>query len=739
MKRNLWFVMILLLWLAACSQPVVQQGTQSPQVTPTLAQAGVRTTSVPDVKEQARSYLDAWKNEDYPAMYQMLTQVSQEAITEEEFVNQYRSVAAEAGMNSLEYEILSALTNPDTSQVSYRVKLSSILVGNLEWDTLMNLGLERGEWRIKWDDTLIHPQLVGDNYLRMDLEIPARANIYDQDGKALVAQADATAIGLYPDNILEDQADDLFSWLTRLTGYRSDTIQAMYENFPAGGGWYLPLGEVAASEIARNYDILSGFSGLVLSPYKARYYFDGGIAPHVVGYVSAIQPEEVDFYRRQGYLQDERVGRSGLEYWGEQYLAGKRGGTLYVFNGQGQPVTRLAESRSQPSQAIYTTLERDFQLAVQQSLGDLVGAIVVLERDTGRVLAMASSPGFDPNAFEPINYNSFTLLSDLNNLNQPLYNRATQGQYPLGSVFKVITMAAALESKLYTAETTYQCGHTFTELAGVTLNDWTLEKEFPPSGLLNLPGGLIRSCNPFFYHIGLDLYNQNLKSAVSDMARDFGLGQLTGIEGVSELAGQVPDPGSEMDATNLAIGQGTLQVTPLQVADFIAALGNGGILYQPQVIERIAPPDSTDTQTFEPIERGRIPVSEENLAIIRQAMIGVVSSTDPRGTAYHVFSGLDVNVAAKTGTAQSGSGLPHAWFAGYTFEERENQPDIAVAVVVENIGEGSDYAAPIFRRVVEYYFRGSPGRLYPWESTYGVTRTPTPLFDEESPPEEGGD
>ncbi len=739
MKRNLWFVMILLLWLAACSQPVVQQGTQSLQVTSTLAQAGVRTTSVPDVKEQARSYLDAWKNEDYPTMYQMLTQVSQEAITEEEFVNQYRSVAAEAGMNNLDYEILSALTNPDTSQVSYRVKLSSILVGNLEWDTLMNLGLERGEWRIKWDDTLIHPQLVGDNYMRMDLEIPARANIYDQDGKALVAQADATAIGLYPDNILEDQADDLFSWLTRLTGYRSDTIQAMYENFPAGGGWYLPLGEVAASEIARNYDILSGFSGLVLSPYKARYYFDGGIAPHVVGYVSAIQPDEVDFYRRQGYLQDERVGRSGLEYWGEKYLAGKRGGTLYVFNGQGQPVTRLAESRSQPSQAIYTTLERDFQLAVQQSLGDLVGAIVVLERDTGRVLAMASSPSFDPNAFEPINYNSFTLLSDLNNLNQPLYNRATQGQYPLGSVFKVITMAAALESKLYTAETTYQCGHTFTELAGVTLYDWTLEKEFPPSGLLNLPGGLIRSCNPFFYHIGLDLYNQNLKSAVSDMARDFGLGQLTGIEGVSELAGQVPDPGSEMDATNLAIGQGTLQVTPLQVADFIAALGNGGILYRPQVIERIAPPDGTDTQTFEPIERGKIPVSEENLAIIRQAMIGVVSSTDPRGTAYHVFSGLDVNVAAKTGTAQSGSGLPHAWFAGYTFEERENQPDIAVAVVVENIGEGSDYAAPIFRRVVEYYFRGSPGRLYPWESSYGVTRTPTPLFDEESPPEEGGD
>lgn len=738
MKHKFWFLMLLLILIAACSQPPVTQEPPAPQATATLAQAGVRTTSVPDVKNRARSYLDAWKGEDYAAMYQMLTQVSREAITEEEFTNQYRGVAAEAGMSSLDYEVLSALTNPETSQVSYRITLDSILVGTLEWDTVMNLRLERGEWYVMWDDTLIHPLLAGDNYLRMDLEIPARANIYDRTGKALVAQADATAIGLYPDNILEDQADALFSWLTRLTGYRSDTIQAMYENFPAGGGWYLPLGEVAASEIARNYDILAGFSGLVLSPYKARYYFDGGIAPHVIGYVSAIQPDEVDFYKRQGYRQDERVGRSGLEYWGEQYLAGKRGGTLYVFNAQGQPVTRLAESRSQPSQAIYTTLERDFQLAVQQSLGDLVGAIVVLERDTGRVLAMASSPDFDPNAFEPINYNSFTLLGNLNNQNQPLFNRATQGQYPLGSVFKVITMAAALESKLYTADTTYQCGHTFTELPGVTLYDWTYEKEFPPSGLLDLKGGLIRSCNPFFYHIGLDLFNQNLKTAVSDMARSFGLGQLTGIEGVAELAGQVPDPGSVMDATNLAIGQGDLLVTPLQVADFIAALGNGGILYRPQVIERITPPDGADTKTFEPVERGRIPVSEENLAIIRDAMINVVYGTDPRGTAYHVFSGLNINVAAKTGTAQSGSGLPHAWFAGYTYEGREDLPDIAIAVVVENIGEGSDYAAPIFRRVVEYYYRGSPGRLYPWESTYNVTRTPTPLFEEVPLEEDGG-
>ena len=725
--------------LVACNQEQPTSTPIGPAPTRTLRGGEVRTTSVPDANRVAQAYLDAWKVEDYSKMYDMLTTVSKDAINKEEFEKQYRSVTAEAALSGIDYEILSSLVNdPETGQVSFRVKLSSSIVGDLVWDTLMNLRLENGEWRVMWDDTLILPQLSGGNYLGMDLDIPARANIYDRQGHALVAQTDATALGLYPDNINPDQGDALFSWLTRLTGLRSDTIQAMYENFPAGGGWYLPLGEVPAETIEQNIDTLSGFSGILLSPYKARYYYDGGVAPHVVGYVSAIQPDEVEYYKRLGYRQDERVGRSGLEKWGEQYLAGKRGGTLYVFNSQGQPVTRLAESAAQPSQAIYTTLDRDFQEAVQQALGDLRGAAVVLERDTGRVLAMASSPTFDPNAFEPVNYNSFTLLGDLAEKDQPLFNRATQGQYPLGSVFKIITMATALESGLYTPETTYQCGSYFEELQGVRLKDWTVDHDFPPSGLLTLPQGLIRSCNPYFYHIGLDLYNEGLKTAVADMSRKFGLGSPTGIEGVDEAAGQVVDPETDMDATNSAIGQGALLVTPLQVARFVAAIGNGGTLYRPQVLERVAPPGGDDTLTFKPIVDGKLPIKDETLKTIQEAMVGVVESSKPRGTAYHVFSGLNIPVAGKTGTAESGSGLPHAWFAGYTDAGREDKPDIAVVVIAENAGEGSDYAAPIFRRIVEQYFRGSPGRLYPWESTYNVTRTPTSEFEETPVPEEGG-
>ena len=287
----------------------------------------------------------------------------------------------------------------------------------------------------------------------------------------------------------------------------------------------------------------------------------------------------------------------------------------------------------------------DFQVAVQNALSGLPGAAVVLERDTGRVLAMASSPTFNPNGFNPLSINSFTELSELNDPLRPLYNRAAQGQYPLGSVFKIISTAAALESGLFTPQSTYDCGYLFTDVPGIRKQDWTYEhfledEETQPSGLLTLPEGLIRSCNPWFYHIGQVLYEAGQVNAIADMARAFGLGSPTGIQGVDELPGNVPDPASIEDALDLATGQSELQVTPLQVASFVAAVGNGGTLYTPQVIERIAPPNGEPSMVFEPQVRGTLPVKPENLKIIQDAMLGVTTSRDPEGTAEWVFRGL---------------------------------------------------------------------------------------------------
>jgi penicillin-binding protein 2 len=241
----------------------------------------------------------------------------------------------------------------------------------------------------------------------------------------------------------------------------------------------------------------------------------------------------------------------------------------------------------------------------------------------------------------------------------------------------------------------------------------------------------MRSCNPWFYHIGLALYNADQPEALSDMARGFGLGSPTGVIGLpDESSGHVFDPDEPLAATNLATGQGDLLVTPLQVASFVAALGNGGTFYTPQIIERAVDQDGNTVYQFSSKISGELPISQETLAAIQDAMKLVTQNN--RGTANLIFRNFGLDIAGKTGTAQTSLQDPHAWFVAYSDEGREDKPDIAVVAVLENRGEGSEWAAPVVRRVLENYFFDRTLRAYPWEIRIGVPEWLVP-----EPPEEG--
>lgn len=720
MKIFRWIILLGLL-LGAC-KGASPTATPVSNATPTsrLPTPFVQVTKVPSAEDAAKAFFEAWKVNNYDGMYDLISGASRDANTREDFIAYYNSIANNLTLQSLDIQILSSLTNPSSAQVGYRATYATALLGQISRDMVMNLSLEGGTWKVQWSSNLLMPELEGGNRLALDVKWPSRGNIYDRNGNVLAANSEAYALGVVPAEVGEGQMAEIIAQLSLLTARTGQSINADIQ--ASDPQWYVPVGEAPRQSVDRRYEYLSTLSGLKMSLYSGRYYPDS-LASQVVGYELSISPEQLDFYKRQGYAGDEKVGQEGLEYWGEEELAGKPGASLYVIRPDGSVSTRLVQVDAVPPKNIYTTLDADVQEVTQKSLLGFTGAAIVMERDTGRILAMASSPWIDSNLFTPDNVNNSALSRALQNPYQPLLNRATQGIYPPGSVFKVVVLAAALESEVFSTVSTYECGHDFTELPGQIFYDWTYYKQVPPSGNLTLPEALMRSCDPWFYHIGLELYRQKGAYFVSNIATGFGLGEETGIAVLPEEAGSIPVSQTEGDSIQQSIGQGAMLVTPLQVVDYMSAVGNGGTLFQPQIIEKITTADGIGTQVFKPVERGKLPVSPKNLGIIQDAMREVVKNQ--RGTAHKPFIGLEVAVYGKTGSAQHPGEDPHSWFAGYTNNNREDLPDIAVVVIAENVGEGSEIAAPIFRRIVEGYFQLSLS-LYPWESTYYVTRTPTP-------------
>lgn len=745
MKPIRWLQLILMLVLLAACAPTTVNGTPRPGFSffPTstpLPTTSVGITHAPDAETPMHNFLEALKNGNYATMYGLLSKDSQAALTQDVFSKKYNDALNTMSANKLDYEVLTQLLSPSTAQVGFRIIYHTALVGDIQRDMLAHFNLEAGQWRLKWDDGLILPELAGGNILKMDYQIPSRGNIYDRNGLPIVGQADAYALGITPGNLNGKSEGTLVSELSTLCGIPQAEIQALYAN--AGPDWYIPICDASTDEVKGVLNL--GLGGLTWNPYTSRFYFNQGIAPQVVGYTQLINSTQVDEYRRKGYRGDERIGQTGIEQSMESYLAGKHGGTLWVVDPSGNLKAKLGESAPQAADSVYLTIDSKLQINVQKALYGFTGAAVVIERDTGRVLAMASSPSFDQNIFDPNNFNSATLLGDLvnNSTDQPLLNRAAQGELPLGSVFKVVTFSAALESGLYLPETTYSCQYEFDELVkygGSILHDWTWQhcqdrlaagkqcdtSDSKPSGLLTLPEGLMRSCNPYFWHIGLDLYNNNRAGDIASMAQAFGLGAPTGIDTVPEASGNIVVPTSEIDATNQAIGQGTVTVTPLQVARLTAAIGNGGTLYRPQLIEKVVPVQGDPLTVFKPEANGTLLLRADNLKVLQDAMISVVNN--PLGTANFRLRGLTIPVAGKTGTAESGNGKSHAWFTGYTMAAQDTKlPDIAVVVVLENQGEGSDWAAPVFRAIVESYYYGAPQSV-PWFGPFGNLYTPTPF------------
>ncbi|MBI2845742.1 MAG: penicillin-binding protein 2 [Chloroflexi bacterium] len=673
----------------------------------------------------AQTFLSAWESGDYPTMYSLLATASQERITAEDFGSRYSQELTTATVTGTSIQIVSSQSNADQANVQFTITLTTILLDEYQVSNALPLVWEDG-WRVDWSPALIYPGLDWDTHLQLERLRPSRASIYARDGQPLAIDGIVITVGVIPGEIQDEPR--LLTELSRILEMPPDEIQEIYRSPGVQPHWFVPIGDISFEKSVQEQEVLLSLAGVQLGEKPVRTYPQGPRAAHLVGYLGAIDQEELATYTSLGYEAEDLVGKAGLERWGEEYLAGGFGGRLSIVNSQGVVVEVVRENPAQPSLSLYTTIDLRVQQAAEEALGERRGAVVALDPRTGEILAMASYPRFDPNQL----ITGVNLQEIFTDPASPLLNRATQGALPTGSVFKIITTAAALEGAGVDTSITVFCPGYWLAPWGRRYNDWRAH------GTVDFRQAIIQSSNTFFYEMGLRL-NSIDPWLLPTWAKNFGLGQATGILGLpteAEDLGLVPDPdwkeccftgeGNPFwvpgDAVNLAVGQGDLKVTPLQAANFIAAIANGGTLYRPRLATSAGEVLGRGSIDFPAEIIGTLNLSEKNLQFMQEALQGV--TIPPLGTARSALQGLLFTAAGKTGTAESVPGqLPHAWFVGYA---PADDPQIAVAVMLENVGEGAFFAVPVFRTVAEAYLLPPDQRTPTPEPTSIPSATPTP-------------
>ena len=720
MKRFLMCSLVCLLLLnSACT---VAPAPETPTPIPPTVSGPTPTPTVDFARPErvGRNFLTAWEQGDYEQMYQLLAPDIRAEVPYEIFRRTH--VVALDSTTTLSMTLTPRTLKVDGAYatIEFIEVWHTGMFDDLRADNALYLRRDEAQWWILWAPATMWPDLAEGHAFAVEYQIPPRANIYDRDGAGLAVPSTIISVGVIPEQI-EDEAI-LLDALSQVLELSPEEIRATYIDQPVH--WYIPIEEISA-ERSMAYDELLSLPGIERRERQGRSYPLEGVGAHVVGWISSLPAEDLATYRRQGYRGDEWVGITGLERWGESILAGRNGGRLYTVDADGNYVTSVAEREPKRGRPIYATLDRDLQYQAEQALGDYPGAVVAIEVETGAILAMASSPGFDSNIFLRPTAES-ERRAVLSHPERPLFNRPTQGLYPPGSIFKIVTIAAGMAALELERDSPFYCPGYWDGLGEPNRRYCWLESGH---GDIVLQDALAASCNVAFYEIGKQL-DQAGSEILPTYGRAFGFGEATGLPSLSEAEGLMPDPEWKEaayqtgwgtgDTVNLAIGQGYLLVTPLQLARMVAAVANGGTLYRPYLVDRITAGIEDPAQSTQPMAVAQLPITQAQLEVIQAGMLGVTTSS--LGTAQRRFQGLAVAVAGKTGTAEAvhEEGKPHSWFAGYF---PADDPDVAMVVLAEYAGEGSTIAAPMFRQIVEGYYGWA---ITPLPPTPTPTSAPTP-------------
>ncbi len=523
---------------------------------------------------------------------------------------------------------------------------------------------------------------------RFDIVETIRGTIYDRHGRSLAENRGRYAIAVTLDKVPEEERNMLIARLSSsLAIPRQDIAQklnAHNKNDPDP----VEIGDkFVLQDIVHIAEHAEQFPGVKWYVKNFRYYPEKERSSHVVGYVGQISSEELQILHNQEYERGSIIGKSGVEFQYDAVLRGKNGNRYYRVDAYGREIETEEFVDPIPGHDLVLTIDNDIQNLVWEALGERIGAALVLKPASGEVLAMVSYPSFDPNSFYTKNarqaFNAVSLHP-----HSPFLNRVIQSAYPPASTFKIIMTTAILEEQVFGLKQTVDCiGHY--ELGDRILYDW----QRGGFGRLNIFQGLALSSNVFFWTVGLERLGID---HIVDYSLNFGFGENTGIDLPNEQSGNVPTPEWKSrtfkerwtagDTANFSIGQGFLNTTPIQVANMISVVANGGRAYRPFVVKEIR--DRTTgslVERREPELLSEIELDPATVENVQRALSGVVEF----GTANQVITTPVVEVAGKTGTGQVSSRTDRfdSWFVAYAPFDAPPEEQVVVVVFVEAVNE----------------------------------------------------
>lgn len=555
-----------------------------------------------------------------------------------------------------------------------------------------------------------YARLADGNRIRLVPAMAPRGLFYDRNGELLVSNRPGFTVSLL--SITGPVPDAVIARLSVLLKLDEKEIYAKIKQHSGFDPIHIK-NDVGPEVITVLEEQKSDFPGVVIEVQPIRNYVNKDLAAHIFGYVSEINDTELEARKVEGYKSGDIVGKFGLEKVYDKELRGIDGGGQVEVDVTGKPVQILGKKEPIPGSNLTLTIDDRIQKAAEKALDEQLyylqvntqfkkakaAAIVVMNPQTGEILAMVSRPAFDPNLFA-----RGISSKDWKNINEnpyyPLDNKAITGEYPPGSTFKIVTGAAALEEGRVTPE----------EKILDTGKHWIIPKVNASGealGWINFKEALSHSDNVYFYEMG----NRLGIDALEKYARLFGLGEKTGINLPYESDGLVANRKYKekvfeedwylAETFDAAIGQGFNLATPLQMASVLSQVANGGKRFRPYLVSKITDASGKVIQVFEPEKLADLSISKQTMDLIRESLRDVAKE----GTASSIFRNFPVPIAGKTGTAENSHGNDHSWFVAYG---PYDAPNIVVAVLVEQGGFGSTSAVPIGKKILEAAFHIEP-------------------------------